>query len=186
MLAFFPTVNMEGLVRRATLSASGEETFLAVRDQSAVDCMDEIVKNLDALKLLPSSAVCNDRFILRRLLLKLSKASERFPSSLYFTNIRYPGSYPVSGGASADIYLATTESGARVALKKLRAFQTRSDEWRSNQQSLRREALVWKQLDHFAILPFLGINDDVFSPHTCMVSPWMDRGNIIAHISHER
>ncbi|KAK0213802.1 kinase-like domain-containing protein, partial [Armillaria fumosa] len=53
-----------------------------------------------------------------------------------------------------------------------------------------QEALVWRQLRHPNVLPFLGVNEDLFAPRYCLVSPWMGNGNIMsylqAHPDHDR
>ena len=46
-------------------------------------------------------------------------------------------------------------------------------------QRLCKEVLLWKRLNHPNVLPFYGasMSDNRF----CMVSPWMDSGNIIGY-----
>lgn len=62
------------------------------------------------------------RFKLRRLLVRLSKASTRMPDSLFLTGVYDPGKYASAGGGYSDVYLATL-SNTPVALKRLRIFQ---------------------------------------------------------------
>ncbi|KAJ7875377.1 kinase-like domain-containing protein [Mycena olivaceomarginata] len=45
-----------------------------------------------------------------------------------------------------------------------------------------REALVWKDLHHPNILPFLGIDRDSFPSSLCMVSPWMEHGTVTNYL----
>ncbi|KAE9391639.1 kinase-like protein, partial [Gymnopus androsaceus JB14] len=45
-----------------------------------------------------------------------------------------------------------------------------------------QEALVWRQLKHKNILSFLGVNTTLFFPSFCLISPWMDNGNIIRYL----
>ncbi|KAJ7778494.1 kinase-like domain-containing protein, partial [Mycena metata] len=45
-----------------------------------------------------------------------------------------------------------------------------------------REALVWKDLHHPHILPFLGIDRDSFPSSLCMVSPWMELGTVVNYL----
>ncbi|KAJ7620554.1 kinase-like domain-containing protein, partial [Mycena polygramma] len=45
-----------------------------------------------------------------------------------------------------------------------------------------REALVWKDLHHPHILPFLGIDQDSFPSSLCIVSPWMEQGTVINYL----
>ncbi|KAK0503541.1 hypothetical protein EDD18DRAFT_1063715, partial [Armillaria luteobubalina] len=52
------------------------------------------------------------------------------------------------------------------------------------------EALVWRQLRHPNVLPFLGVSQNLFAPSYCLISPWMVNGNILsylqAHPDHDR
>lgn len=50
-----------------------------------------------------------------------------------------------------------------------------------------REAIVWHQLKHQSILPFLGIDIRTSKgnpPKPRMVSPWMSHGNVIETARH--
>ncbi|EIN06484.1 kinase-like protein, partial [Punctularia strigosozonata HHB-11173 SS5] len=49
-------------------------------------------------------------------------------------------------------------------------------------QNLCREALPWRQLNHPNVLPFLGIERDTQPPWLCLVSPWIDFGNILRYL----
>ena len=49
-------------------------------------------------------------------------------------------------------------------------------------QQFCREALVWKQLNHPNVLPFLGINMELFTPRFCLVSPWMSNGSLLDYL----
>ncbi|KAJ7916171.1 kinase-like domain-containing protein, partial [Mycena leptocephala] len=46
-------------------------------------------------------------------------------------------------------------------------------------QKFCREALIWKNLDHDYVLPFLGVDSETFPGFLCMVSPWMSRGSLV-------
>jgi hypothetical protein len=48
-----------------------------------------------------------------------------------------------------------------------------------------REALLWRQLDHPHILPFLGVDAETFASRNalCLVSPWMERGTLKQYIA---
>jgi len=45
-----------------------------------------------------------------------------------------------------------------------------------------REALVWKELRHRHILPFLGIEENSYPESLCMVSPWMEHGTVLNYL----
>jgi hypothetical protein len=57
-------------------------------------------------------------------------------------------------------------------------------------QEFCHEAIVWRQLNHPNVLPFFGVSEELFAPSFCLVSPWMDHGNIMkyleAHPEHDR
>jgi serine/threonine protein kinase len=46
-------------------------------------------------------------------------------------------------------------------------------------QDLCQEALYWSQLDHQNVLPFLGLNTDLFKGRHCVVMPWMPNGTLL-------
>ena len=37
---------------------------------------------------------------------------------------------------------------------------------------------MWKGLKHKNVLPFLGVSEGVFEGVLCMVSPWLENGNV--------
>jgi serine/threonine protein kinase len=51
-------------------------------------------------------------------------------------------------------------------------------------QNLSREALLWRQLNHPSLLPFIGIDKETFAStgFLCIVSPWMSRGTLKDYI----
>lgn len=49
-------------------------------------------------------------------------------------------------------------------------------------QSFCNEALVWRQLKHPNILPFLGVNTELFEPSFCLISPWMSNKDIVTFL----
>ncbi|KAJ7113531.1 hypothetical protein C8R44DRAFT_796689, partial [Mycena epipterygia] len=46
-----------------------------------------------------------------------------------------------------------------------------------------REALIWRQLFHPNLLPFFGLF--YLGKRLCLVSPWMENGNILKFLSKE-
>ncbi|KAK0463553.1 kinase-like domain-containing protein [Desarmillaria tabescens] len=118
----------------------------------------------------------------------LSKARSIVPSSFSSRDVTREGPYPISGGGFADIYKGRLDD-TQVCLKVLRIFIPE----KARAKLLRdfcREALVWRQFRHPNILPFLGVSEDLFAPSYCLISPWMDNGNIMsyleAHPDHDR
>ncbi len=50
-------------------------------------------------------------------------------------------------------------------------------------QNFCREALVWRNLKHPNVLPFLGVSTELFVPSFCLISPWMENGNIMSFLA---
>jgi serine/threonine protein kinase len=42
--------------------------------------------------------------------------------------------------------------------------------------------LLWKELDHPNILPFLGVDTQLKQPSYCLISPWMKNGNALSYL----
>ncbi|KAK0449321.1 kinase-like domain-containing protein [Armillaria borealis] len=118
----------------------------------------------------------------------LSKARNIVPSSFYSQGVTREGTNPVGGGGFADIWKGRLLD-TQVCLKVLRLFTTGKDREKLLREFC-QEALVWRQLRHPNILPFLGVSKYLFAPSYCLISPWMINGNIMsyleAHPDHDR
>lgn len=78
-----------------------------------------------------------------------------------------------------DVWIGSLNQ-QRVCIKVLRFFQQGSDR-EELLKALSKEVLLWRQLNHPNILPFLGVNTELFAPSFCIVSPWMSNGDIMAY-----
>ncbi|KAJ7715140.1 kinase-like domain-containing protein [Mycena metata] len=116
----------------------------------------------------------------RRIIRKLSESCDKFPSSLFITGVTGREEDPTFGGGYGDIYRASCNN-VPVALKRLRYF-IRGSELRRIRAKFCREALLWRDLNHPHILPFLGIDSSTFSSTLCMVSPWMEHGTVMRYL----
>ncbi|KAJ7248246.1 kinase-like domain-containing protein, partial [Mycena haematopus] len=127
-----------------------------------------------------------------RLIVKLSFSCRKLPSSLSIQGVEQRSQHPVAGGGFGDIYKAVYQSKS-VALKQLRFFQIDTDQKRQKQlERLCQEALLWKNLKHSFIMPFIGLYSDgslselhqgdlgMFS--VAMVCPWMPNGTILKYL----
>ncbi|KAJ6483003.1 kinase-like domain-containing protein, partial [Mycena vulgaris] len=81
----------------------------------------------------------------------------------------------VAGGAFGDISKGLLE-GQIVSVKIIRIFEQRQIE--RILKYIGREALIWRQLSHPNLLPFLGLYQLSSSPMPCLVSPWMENGDL--------
>lgn len=92
---------------------------------------------------------------------------------------------PTAGaGGFGRVYKTLTKGGQLVAVKVL--FENKSLAKRALELSV-REAWTWSQLDHPNVVPFLGIAN--YSeicvgalPQLCLISPWMNQGNVMDYI----
>ncbi|KAK0190062.1 kinase-like domain-containing protein [Armillaria mellea] len=124
----------------------------------------------------------------RKCLQALCKARNVVPSSLLIRDLTREGDNPIASGGFADIWQGHLHD-TQVCLKVLRVFGTEEQKARVL-RGFCQEALVWRQLRHPNVLPFLGVNKELFTPRYCLVSPWMVNGNIMsyleAHPDHDR
>ncbi|KAJ3872329.1 kinase-like domain-containing protein, partial [Lentinula edodes] len=97
------------------------------------------------------------------------------PSSMILREIEREGQNSVSGGGFADIWRGAVNNQS-VCLKVLRLVIEPDAEQFCN------EALLWRQLKHPNILPLLGVNEEIFAPSFCLVSPWMANKDIITYL----
>ncbi|KAG7098230.1 hypothetical protein E1B28_000197 [Marasmius oreades] len=120
-----------------------------------------------------------------KIMLKLSKHSDVTPECLNIKNVTREGKHPIGGGGFGDVWKGKVRQTI-VCLKVVRNFQQGNE---SNSQDLlkqfKREAIVWKQLEsHPNILPFFGMYDWDGAPgKLCLVSPWMEGGNLAHYLN---
>ncbi|KAJ4490796.1 kinase-like domain-containing protein [Lentinula aciculospora] len=111
----------------------------------------------------------------------LAKTFRVLPNSFYIQDAVSVGTHAVSGGGFADIWRGSSNN-MDVCLKVLRIFTSDGDASQRVLKEFCEEALVWKQLDHPNVLPFIGVNEVLFYPSYCFISPWMKNGNIMAYL----
>ncbi|KAJ7229243.1 kinase-like domain-containing protein [Mycena rebaudengoi] len=114
----------------------------------------------------------------RRIILKLSEACDKLPSSLFISGVTGCDEHATFGGGFGDIYQASY-AGKTVALKLVRTFHGQE-----TRLKFCREALVWQDLQHPYILPLIGIDRESFpATSLCMVSPWMEHGTALRYLN---
>ncbi|KAF7373269.1 Kinase-like protein [Mycena sanguinolenta] len=157
-------------------SESDEDAVLRLEGVSAQNFLDVVQETLDRGFIVAQAHAKMARRIIR----KLSESCDRLPSSLFVVGVEGRDEHPTSGGGFGDIYRASY-CGQRVALKRMRYFLHSSD-LRRIRSKFCREALLWKNLHHPHILPFLGIDADSFPGFLSMVSLWMEHGTVINYL----
>ncbi|KAK0435392.1 kinase-like domain-containing protein [Armillaria borealis] len=119
-----------------------------------------------------------------RSLFYLVKIHDILPSSLSCMNVVKEGNHAIFAGGFSDIWKGrTTNGGSSVCLKVLRIFVNNGVQNADTIISkFCREALVWRNVKHPNVLPFLGVNKEIFAPSFCLISPWMDNGDIMSFL----
>lgn len=164
------------IVRKSVTNEGITEALLSLKGDKARTVLNALQVWLDC----DSSTSPHDGALYRRglyCLVKLATASGELPSSLFLWGVGIGDSRdPCNHGAYADIFRGTYR-GMDVAVKRLRTFKVDSQKVH---KMFCKEALVWRQLKHPNILPFLGIDVQTFkgSSHVCMVSPWLVKGTL--------
>ncbi|KAJ7231339.1 kinase-like domain-containing protein [Mycena rebaudengoi] len=157
-------------------SQATKEAVLALEGDAAQHFLDVIEHTLDRGLLIEPEH--NSK--VQRMMIKLSNACDKFPSSLFITGVSGRDNYATFGGGFGDIYRASY-NGSTVALKQMRSFQRGSD-LRRIRSKFCREALIWQHLKHPCILPMLGIDQENLPSSLCMVSPWMENGTVLKYL----
>ncbi|KAJ7468565.1 kinase-like domain-containing protein [Mycena latifolia] len=154
-----------------------EEIVLGLQGNAAQSFLDVVQDALDRGFLMEQEYSSKAQRIIR----KLSASSDKLPSSLFIGGVRRE-EHPSFGGGFADVYRASWNNQT-VALKHMRHF-VRGDELRRIRSKFCREALLWKDLEHPNILPFIGIDRESFPSSFCMVSPWMEHGTVLNYLNN--
>ncbi|KAJ7654133.1 kinase-like domain-containing protein [Mycena polygramma] len=166
--------------------------------RSEVDTHDVVVKEPSSKGLfdvdINEDVVCddpNERFVndepehirqSRRILHKLPEFCDQLPFSLFISGVTGRGNYPTFAGASMDLYRATY-ANKTVALKRMR-LSNNSVIQDGTHLKFCHELMVWKDLRHPHILPFIGIDHESFPSSLCLVSPWMEQGSILDYLKN--
>ncbi|KAJ7819527.1 kinase-like domain-containing protein, partial [Mycena leptocephala] len=141
--------------------------LLACRGSDAQSVLNLLQSLLDMDSTLPM------RPLLFKALIRLSRASGLHPECLPLGIIPRLGQL-VAGGGFGDIYKGVISEHV-VAIKIIKVYDY-SDK-QAVLKAFGREALIWRQLSHPNLLPFLGIYHVEGRP--CLVSPWMENGNVM-------
>ncbi|KAL0574297.1 Rho guanine nucleotide exchange factor [Marasmius crinis-equi] len=126
------------------------------------------------------SAICST-------MIRLSKSSGFYPRCLSIENVSQIGDYPVAGGGFGDVFKGRLGKGEGrlVCLKVTRAYQVTDVERVVKEYT--REAILWRQLKHQNILPFLGLYYlDENKRRLCLVSPWVENGNLVQYLKNRK
>ncbi|KAL0064041.1 Rho guanine nucleotide exchange factor [Marasmius tenuissimus] len=119
-----------------------------------------------------------------KMMLRLSQQSGLCPKCFVVKNVKKLGKFPVASGGFGDVWKG--ENGKQmVCLKVVKIYQD-SDVEKLIKEFI-GEAIVWKQLKHPNLLPFMGMYylDDA-RELLALVSPWMEKGNLTQYLKEVR
>ncbi|KZT64449.1 kinase-like protein [Daedalea quercina L-15889] len=137
--------------------------------------LDQIINRLSTTNQLYTTAL----FTLR----KLCTNAEQFPASYVLptgerNGLKITTEYPMAFGGFADIWRGQYR-GQDVAIKALRV--SARDKIRAVEKMFFKEVVLWKNLCHDNITPFIGVDCKLFP--CAMISVWMPHGNIIGYLN---
>jgi serine/threonine protein kinase len=130
-------------------------------------------------------------------MIRLASSSQRLPPSLYVNGVEVDTiTEPAACGSFSDVFKGRC-LGRLVALKRIRerdpgdqrrkeAFEVacsssglyHPSERATNPQKVAQQAIIWRQLKHNNIIPFIGVDQLTFVGDLCLVAPWMGRGTL--------
>ncbi|KAH8813632.1 kinase-like domain-containing protein [Flagelloscypha sp. PMI_526] len=137
-----------------------------------------------------------------RLIQKIAFVHQVLPPAFELDDIR-TSNHPFGGGGYSDVFegwwyenqVADEKDygycARKVCVKRLRIYLRpgKSDiieaEKSSVLQAFLKEALIWKQLSHPNILPFLGVSTSCFPNQMSLISPFMENGDIMSYITRQ-
>ncbi|KAF8181902.1 kinase-like domain-containing protein [Mycena galopus ATCC 62051] len=130
--------------------------------------------------LLDHCSVSKIRMFLFKGLLRFSRDFGLYPTCFALTKWQDVELYTEASGCSSDIYKASV-CGQGVSV---RVIKTSGEISVSDLSKLfGHEALIWRQLDHPNVLPFVGLS--YLNQRLCLVSPWMENGSLSQYLSGE-
>ncbi|KAJ8095378.1 Rho guanine nucleotide exchange factor [Marasmius tenuissimus] len=117
-----------------------------------------------------------------KMMLRLSRESGMCPRCLKINNVEKLDEYPVAEGHFGSVYKGEIAAEI-VCLKVVKVYQSSDVQQAVRVNEFMREAIVWQQLKHPNILPFIGMYYlDKDHKRLCLVSPWMEQGNLVTFL----
>ncbi|KAH8091022.1 kinase-like domain-containing protein [Cristinia sonorae] len=121
---------------------------------------------------------------LRRLCLQVVAQYGILPTSLTLGRVKHEAE-SLNATGYADLFRGVYQTST-VALKRFRSYgsMTHADRQKAYKNFL-RDTVTWGSLRHDYVLPFLGVADDVSPGTLCIVTPWMENGNLRRYLENE-
>ncbi|KAK0188288.1 kinase-like domain-containing protein [Armillaria mellea] len=169
------------IFRKFLVSSASWRNIIPLASKDPLMTVNFLQREIDTRAYVYNEAYYRARCI--KCLLKVAETYLVIPTCLVISNIRCDARHPICGGGYADIYKGRINH-SDVCLKVLRIFADGDTKPREDvKKEFCREVLVWRNLNHPNVVPFIGINDDLFYPSFCLISPWMNDGNLISFLA---
>ncbi|KAF9256322.1 kinase-like protein [Marasmius fiardii PR-910] len=110
-------------------------------------------------------------------MLRLAKNSGLHPSCLTIKDVQKLGEEPITYGGFGVVWKGNIGKSDVFVCLKIVKIETQSDQ-SEEEKTFLREAILWRMMKHPNVLPFLGIYYDGNASRLCLISPWMERGNL--------
>ncbi|KAI0929526.1 hypothetical protein AcW1_010014 [Taiwanofungus camphoratus] len=159
------------IIKSALSCRHGVELISLLQESHVQQCLDLLDQFIDTI--VPSDPQYTTVFHIQQ---KLCRKHGTFPNSFILptSDLEKTSSQAEKFGGFADVWMGQYRERT-VALKVVRI---------SDQEELQEiynaftEVILWVRLHHPNVMPFYGINRQLFPSRLCMVSPWMTHGNI--------
>ncbi|KAK1215507.1 Rho guanine nucleotide exchange factor [Marasmius sp. AFHP31] len=145
---------------------------------------DEAQRWLDLLQVLADypGVLRQSRSTIFKIMLRLSRKSGMYPRCLKINNVEKLSLYPVAGGGFGDVWKGKIANEI-VGLKVVKVYLASDVEQLLKEYM--QEAIVWQQLRHPNLLPFVGMYYfGEGQEQLCLVSPWMEQGNLVTFLKN--
>ncbi|KAL0069535.1 Rho guanine nucleotide exchange factor [Marasmius tenuissimus] len=116
-------------------------------------------------------------------MLRLSKNSGLHPKCLAIKNVKKFGEHPITAGGFGDVWKGVIGDSNEIVCLKIMKVYLNSDLVQLSKEYL-REAILWRQMKHANLLPCLGIYELEHSHQLCLISPWMENGNLVQYLKN--
>ncbi|KAF9256319.1 kinase-like protein [Marasmius fiardii PR-910] len=117
---------------------------------------------------------------------QLSEMSGLYPTCLTIRKVRKIGDLPMAAGSLGPIWkcaIGKSTMPQTVGLKLVMMdYSNLSEQMRKFCQAFVVQVSVWRQLQHPNVLPLLGIYFFEGRRELCLISPWMEKGNLVAYV----
>ena len=128
----------------------------------------------------------------RRLLVgaltRLSETSELYPKTLTLNNVTPEYGRRATGGYAYVYKGKCLDEDVAIKVLKIPLPVDRLDSsgsFRGYFRNVLTEFITWRQLSHPNVLPFYGVHflKDTLETRFCLVSPWMENGNVVEFLA---